>query len=82
MIQAADGKLGEMTVGMGAVATTLFAGHKAIKKTVDRAFVIWFGSTEIFLEPNLFIQPMKLKNTLPRIHSGQLITRLGLEYYV
>ena len=32
MIQAADGKLGVMTVGMGGVATTLIAGHSGVKK--------------------------------------------------
>ena len=44
--------------------------------------MIWFGSIEIFQEPNLFIQSMKLKNTLPRIQGGELITYLGLEYFV
>jgi hypothetical protein len=32
-------------------------------------------------ENDLFIQSMKLKNTLRHLKGGELITHLGLEYY-
>ena len=36
MIQPATGKLGVMTVGMGAVATTLIAGVEAVRKGIAK----------------------------------------------
>ena len=36
MIQAANGKLGVMTVGMGAVATTLIAGVEAVRRGIAK----------------------------------------------
>src|ERR1035438_1820035 len=76
------------------LADQLIADIRAFKKTVDRVVMIWCGSTEIFLEPNLIrIQiPTLLDNgkrydfalVLPEQESSQRMKdrmREGLEDY-
>jgi myo-inositol-1-phosphate synthase len=55
---------------MGAVATTFIADFKNLMIL-----------PELYPEHDLFIQQMKLKNTLRAIMGEELITHLGLDHY-
>jgi hypothetical protein len=78
-IADAGGKLGILLVGMGAVSTTTIAGVIAIRKGLSKPSPQ--HAKDLYPEHDLFIQLMKLKNTLRFLRGEELITHLGVEYY-
>ena len=90
-IKKGEGRLGVMMQGMGAVATTFFAGTDLVKRGLAEAvgsltqFLVLFKSPmtlpELYPEHDLFAQLMTLKNTLRAIRGEDLIAHLGLDYY-
>jgi hypothetical protein len=87
----------KLTVGMGAVATKMIAGVEAVRKGISLPIgsLTQMGIQEwlsfyfkspmtapgLYPEHDVFIQLMKLKNTLRHLRGEELITHLGLEYY-
>ncbi len=57
------------------------AGMKGIQEWLSFYFKSPLCSPELYPEHDLFIQLMKLKNTLRHLKGEDLITHLGLEYY-
>jgi myo-inositol-1-phosphate synthase len=57
------------------------AGMKGIQEWLSFYFKSPMCAPEIYPEHDLFIQLMKLKNTLRHLKGEELITHLGLEYY-
>ncbi|HVN18988.1 MAG TPA: inositol-3-phosphate synthase [Dongiaceae bacterium] len=80
-VSAAQGKLGIMIPGMGAVATTFVAGVEAVQEWLSFYFKSPMHAPGLYPEHDLFIQSMKLKNTLRHLMGEEMITHLGLEYY-
>ena len=103
-IAPAEGKLGVLIPGMGAVTTTFIAGLEAFKRGLGKPIgsltqlgairlgrrteartpgIRDFAPLATMDEPehDIFIQLMKLKNTLRWMRGEDLITHLGLEYY-
>jgi len=93
-VAPAKGKLGIMIPGRGAVATTFVAGVEAVRNGISSPIgsmtqmgTIRLGrrspmtSPELSPEHDLFIQSIKLKNTLRHLMGEEVITHLGLDYY-
>jgi myo-inositol-1-phosphate synthase len=57
------------------------AGMKGIQEWLSFYFKSPICSEKVYPEHDLFIQLMKLKNTLRHMKGEELITHLGLEYY-
>ena len=57
------------------------AGMKGIQEWLSFYFKSPMCAPELYPEHDLFIQLMKLKNTLRHLNGEELITHLGLEYY-
>lgn len=57
------------------------AGMRDIQEWLSFYFKSPMHAPEIYPEHDLFIQLMKLKNTLRHLRGEELITHLGLEYY-
>ena len=57
------------------------AGMSGIQEWLSFYFKSPIHSRELYPEHDLFIQLMKLKNTLRHLRGEELITHLGLEYY-
>jgi myo-inositol-1-phosphate synthase len=57
------------------------AGMRGIQEWLSFYFKSPMCAPELYPEHDLFIQSMKLKNTLRHIMGADLITHLGLEYY-
>ena len=57
------------------------AGYKGIQEWLSFYFKSPMHAPEIYPEHDLFIQLMKLKNTLRYMRGEELITHLGREYY-
>jgi myo-inositol-1-phosphate synthase len=57
------------------------AGMKGIQEWLSFYFKSPMHAPELYPEHDLFIQLMKLKNTLRHLKGEDLITHLGLEYY-
>jgi myo-inositol-1-phosphate synthase len=57
------------------------AGMKGIQEWLSFYFKSPMTAPELYPEHDLFIQLMKLKNTLRHLKGEELITHLGLEYY-
>jgi len=57
------------------------AGMKGIQEWLSFYFKSPMCAPEIYPEHDLFIQLMKLKNTIRHLKGEELITHLGLEYY-
>jgi myo-inositol-1-phosphate synthase len=57
------------------------AGFKGIQEWLSFYFKTPMCAPELYPEHDLFIQLMKLKNTLRYMKGEELITHLGLEYY-
>jgi len=57
------------------------AGMKGIQEWLSFYFKSPMCAPELYPEHDLFIQLMKLKNTLRHLRGEELITHLGLEYY-
>ncbi|HSF23811.1 MAG TPA: inositol-3-phosphate synthase [Blastocatellia bacterium] len=57
------------------------AGMKGIQEWLSFYFKSPMTAPELYPEHDLFIQLMKLKNTLRHLRGEELITHLGLEYY-
>jgi len=57
------------------------AGMSGIQEWLSFYFKSPIHSREVYPEHDLFIQLMKLKNTLRHLRGEELITHLGLEYY-
>jgi len=57
------------------------AGMKGIQEWLSFYFKSPMCAPELYPEHDLFIQLMKLKNTLRYLRGEELITHLGLEYY-
>lgn len=57
------------------------AGMKGIQEWLSFYFKSPIHSRDVYPEHDLFIQLMKLKNTLRHLRGEELITHLGLEYY-
>ncbi len=57
------------------------AGFRGIQEWLSFYFKTPMCAPELYPEHDLFIQLMKLKNTLRYIKGEELITHLGLEYY-
>jgi len=57
------------------------AGMSGIQEWLSFYFKSPIHAREIYPEHDLFIQLMKLKNTLRHLRGEELITHLGLEYY-
>jgi myo-inositol-1-phosphate synthase len=57
------------------------AGMKGIQEWLSFYFKSPMCAPELYPEHDLFIQLMKLKNTLRHLKGEELITHLGLEYY-
>jgi myo-inositol-1-phosphate synthase len=57
------------------------AGMKGIQEWLSFYFKSPMTAPELYPEHDLFIQLMKLKNTLRHMKGEELITHLGLEYY-
>ena len=55
--------------------------HRGIQEWLSFFFKSPMTAANLYPEHDLFIQSMKLKNTLRHIKGEQLITHLGLEYY-
>jgi myo-inositol-1-phosphate synthase len=56
-------------------------GMKGIQEWLSFYFKAPMHASDIYPEHDLFIQLMKLKNTLRHLRGEELITHLGLEYY-
>jgi myo-inositol-1-phosphate synthase len=56
-------------------------GMKGIQEWLSFYFKSPMTAPELYPEHDLFIQLMKLKNTLRHLRGEELITHLGLEYY-
>ena len=56
------------------------AGMKGIQEWLSFYFKSPIHSRDLYPEHDLFIQLMKLKNTLRHLRGEELITHLGLEY--
>jgi len=91
-IAPAGGNLGVLIPGVGAVTSTFIAGLEAVKRglakpigSLTQLSTVRLGKrTEgrgLYPEHDIFIQQMKLKNTLRWMRGEALITHLGLEYY-
>ncbi len=67
------------------LALFLDLGHRAGMRGIQEWLSFYFKSPmtapELYPEHDLFIQLMKLKNTLRHLRGEELITHLGLEYY-
>jgi myo-inositol-1-phosphate synthase len=57
------------------------SGMNGIQEWLSFYFKSPMAAPELYPEHDLFIQLMKLKNTLRHLRGEQLITHLGLEYY-
>ncbi|HTM30318.1 MAG TPA: inositol-3-phosphate synthase, partial [Vicinamibacterales bacterium] len=57
------------------------AGMHGIQEWLSFYFKAPMHAKEVYPEHDLFIQLMKLKNTLRWMKNEELITHLGLEYY-
>lgn len=57
------------------------AGMRGIQEWLSFYFKSPMTAPELYPEHDLFIQLMKLKNTLRHLRGEELITHLGLEYY-
>jgi myo-inositol-1-phosphate synthase len=57
------------------------AGRSGIQEWLSFYFKSPMHAAEVYPEHDLFIQLMKLKNTLRYLRGEELITHLGLEYY-
>jgi myo-inositol-1-phosphate synthase len=57
------------------------AGMSGIQEWLSFYFKAPQTAPELYPEHDLFIQLMKLKNTLRHLQGEDLITHLGLEYY-
>ncbi len=57
------------------------SGMKGIQEWLSFYFKSPMTAPELYPEHDLFIQLMKLKNTLRHLRGEELITHLGLEYY-
>ena len=57
------------------------SGMKGIQEWLSFYFKSTIHSRDLYPEHDLFIQLMKLKNTLRHLRGEELITHLGLEYY-
>jgi myo-inositol-1-phosphate synthase len=57
------------------------AGMKGIQEWLSFYFKSPMHAPELYPEHDIFIQQMKLKNTLRYMRGEELITHLGLEYY-
>ena len=57
------------------------SGMKGIQEWLSFYFKSPIHSRDLYPEHDLFIQLMKLKNTLRHLRGEELITHLGLEYY-
>ncbi len=57
------------------------AGMKGIQEWLSFYFKAPMCAPELYPENDIFIQLMKLKNTLRHLRGEELITHLGLEYY-
>jgi myo-inositol-1-phosphate synthase len=57
------------------------SGMKGIQEWLSFYFKSPMAAPELYPEHDLFIQLMKLKNTLRHLRGEELITHLGLEYY-
>ena len=57
------------------------AGHGGIQEWLSFFFKSPMTLPELYPEHDLFIQQMKLKNTLRAFMGEDLITHLGLDYY-
>ncbi|HYV06681.1 MAG TPA: inositol-3-phosphate synthase [Blastocatellia bacterium] len=57
------------------------AGMKGIQEWLSFYFKSPMTAPDLYPEHDLFIQLMKLKNTLRHLRGEELITHLGLEYY-
>jgi myo-inositol-1-phosphate synthase len=55
--------------------------NKGIQEWLSLYFKSPMAAPGLYPEHDLFIQTMKLKNTLRHIMGEELITHLGLEYY-
>jgi len=57
------------------------AGMRGVQEWLSFYFKAPMHAPEIYPEHDIFIQLMKLKNTLRWMRNEDLITHLGLEYY-
>jgi myo-inositol-1-phosphate synthase len=57
------------------------AGMRGIQEWLSFYFKSPMCAPKLYPEHDLFIQLMKLKNTLRHLRGEELITHLGLEYY-
>ncbi len=57
------------------------AGMRGIQEWLSFYFKSPMSAPEVYPEHDLFIQLMKLKNTLRHLKGEELITHLGIEYY-
>ena len=57
------------------------AGMRGVQEWLSFYFKAPMHAPEVYLEHDIFIQLMKLKNTLRWMRGEDLITHLGLEYY-
>jgi myo-inositol-1-phosphate synthase len=57
------------------------AGMRGIQEWLSFYFKAPMHAAEVYPEHDVFIQLMKLKNTLRWMRGEDLITHLGLEYY-
>ena len=57
------------------------AGMRGIQEWLSFYFKSPMCAPAVYPEHDLFIQSMKLKNTLRHLRGEELITHLGLEYY-
>ncbi len=57
------------------------AGMRGIQEWLSFYFKAPMHAPEVYPEHDIFIQLMKLKNTLRWMRGEDLITHLGLEYY-
>ena len=71
-IAPAEGKLGVLIPGIGAVNTTFIGGAPNLAPMT---------APGPYPEHDIFIQLMKLKNTLRWMRGEDLITHFGLQYY-
>ena len=66
---------------LGLAQRTPEFGHLGIQGWLSFFFKSPQSASGLYPEHDLFIQSMKLKNTLRHIMGEELITHLGLEYY-
>lgn len=78
----ATGKLGILTPGLGAVATTFIAGCIAVRRGLGQPIGAFTQMGTVRLgKHDLFKQFEKLKNTIRHIGGETIINHLGLDYY-